>query len=237
MKGHSYSYLVPCLAAVLMIWMPSELRGAAEEPVPSITVVGTGKVSGKPDTGQINVGVVTRSDSAAKALRENNEALRAIFAKLTELGIAERDIQTVNLNLSPVYARRNKPQESPAIIGYEATNQVHVNVRTLANMGRILDALVGQGANRLNGIAFSVDDPEELLDSAREKAMVDARRKAELYAKSAGVSLGPVLSVAETTPTIPGPRSFRLARAAEAVPLAPGELEFSASITVVYRIQ
>jgi hypothetical protein len=209
---------------------------AAEELIPSITVVGSGKVSAKPDQGEINVGVVTQRPAAVDAVSENSAAVRKVMQRLAELGIAAEDVRTNNLSLNPVYARRDKAQEIPKIIGYEVTNQLHITVRDLDRMGSILDSVVREGANRLNGVSFAVGDPTSLLDEARTKAVEDARRKAELYATASGVRLGEVLAVQEVQPQFPRPESFRLAQAADTVPIAPGQLDFHLNITVIYRI-
>lgn len=232
-KRYLMPFLLGCLLAPgLVSWV-----GANDDSVPpSITVIGTSKVAAKPDQGRINVGVVTQRPVAADAMRENNTAMRKVFESLAAIGIAKEDIQTTNLNLNPVYSRRDKPRSQPKIIGYEVTNQVRVIVHDLAKIGSVLDAVVAEGANRLNGVSFAVADPTDVLDQARGKAIQDARRKAELYARTAGVKLGAVLAIQEVQPHRPRPQQFRLAQAAESAPVAPGQLNFGVNITVIYRI-
>jgi uncharacterized protein YggE len=132
---------------------------------------------------------------------------------------------------------RQEPQP-PEIVGYEVTNQLRIKVRDLTALGRLLDALVGQGANVLGGIIFSVGNPAPVLDQARVQAMADARRKAEVYAKAAGVTLGPLLSIRDGIAPVPrlGVEMPRM-MAASPVPVAPGEQEFQASITVTYALR
>lgn len=216
----------------------AQLSAAAEDHalIPSITVVGSGKVSAQPDQGEINVGVVTQRPAAVDAMSENSAAVRRVMQRLSELGVAEKDIRTNNLNLNPVYVRPGKAEEKPRIVGYEVTNQVHITVRDLGRMGSILDAVVREGANRLNGVSFAVADPTSLLDEARTKAIQDAHRKAELYAAATAVALGEVLSVQEVPPQLPRPEHFRLAQAQDSVAIAPGQMEFQVNITVIYRI-
>lgn len=204
--------------------------------IPSITVVGSGKTAAQPDQGEINVGVVTQRPAAVDAMSENSAAVRRVMQRLSELGVVQKDIRTNNLNLNPVYARPGKAEEKPRIVGYEVTNQVHITVRDLERMGTILDAVVREGANRLNGVSFAVADPTSLLDEARTKAIQDAQRKAELYAAATAVTLGEVLSVQEVPPQLPRPEYFRLAQAQDSVAISPGQMEFQVNITVIYRI-
>jgi uncharacterized protein len=224
------------LGSVLAVTPVTWVVADDESVVPSITVVGSGKVSATPDQGQINVGVVTQRQAAVDAMSENSVAVRKIFQSLADLGIPGKDIQTNNLTLTPVYARRDQPRDPPKIIGYEVSNQVRITVRELARMGNVLDSVVREGANHLNGVSFAVADADQFLDKARKQAVQDARRKAEIYAGTAGVGLGSVLAVQEVQPHLPRPQQFRLAQAAESVPIAPGQLEFAVNITVIYRI-
>jgi len=215
-----------------------ESRSDARALVPSITVVGSDRVAAKPDMAEIQVGVVTQALSAAKALKDNNQAMAALFKALSARGIADKDTQTSNFTISPQYRQNHQGVQGPEIVGYQVSNQVHIKVRQVASLGEVLDEVVTAGSNQIHGISFTVADPNPLLDEARRKAMADARRKAELYAKSAGVTLGQVLLISEQATHVPGPMMFGapMARAA-AVPIAAGEQEFSASITVTYRIK
>lgn len=231
------SYVISLLLSGLVGLVPVTWVAADDNAsTPAITVVGSGKASAQPDQGRVNVGVVTQRQTAADAMSENNTAMRKVFKRLADLGIAAKDIQTTNLTLNPVYARRDKPRSQPKIIGYEVTNQVRIIVRNLRKIGSILDAVVREGANRLNGVSFAVANPTDVLDKARAKAIQDARRKAEIYTNTAGVKLGAILAIQEVQPHLPRPQQFRLAQAAESAPIAPGQLDFSVNITVIYRI-
>jgi uncharacterized protein YggE len=205
-------------------------------PVPSISVVGSGTVSGRPDIAEVTAGVITQSATAATALAQNNATMDRVLKAVTGLGIAEKDIKTTNVNVVPQRRQGRVEAQPPDILGYEVSNQIRVKVRDLAVLGRFLDELVGQGANTLGGIRFSVAEPAPLLDQARARAVADARRKAEVYATAAGVKLGRVLSILESTAAVPRFESTRM-MAASAVPVAPGEQEFEASISVTYAIE
>jgi uncharacterized protein YggE len=203
--------------------------------VPSVTVTGSGKVFAKPDMAQVQLGVVTQAPQAGKALKENNEAMARLLSALDARGIPKQDVQTTNFSVMPQHHR--SPQgDQPEIVGYQVSNEVHVKVRKLDLLGPLLDQVVEQGANHIQGISFSVAEPGPLLDQARQKAMEDARRKARLYANASGETLGRVLLIQEETPHMPRPLTLGLARAAAAVPIAEGEQGFGASITVTYAL-
>jgi uncharacterized protein YggE len=224
------------LGALAALSMPAG-SGEKQALVPSITVVGSGTVSARPDMAQIHVGVVTEAPTAAKALEDNNGAMTKLFSTLDARGIAKKDVQTSSFSVAPQY-KRGAHGEQLEIAGYRVSNEVAVKVRKLDSLGPVLDEVVRQGANRVQGISFSVAEPTPLFDAARRKAMADARRKAELYAKEAGVDLGRVLLIQEETPHLPRPlaRGFAGAGVAAAVPIAEGEQEFGARITVTYAI-
>jgi uncharacterized protein YggE len=205
--------------------------------VPSLTVVGSGKVSARPDMVQIQLGVVTEAPSATKALKDNNDAMTKLFATLEGRGTARKDVQTSNFSVTPKYKRGPHGEQLPEIVGYQVSNAVRVKVRKLDALGQVLDEVVQQGANQVHGVTFAVAEPTPLLDEARRKAVADAHRKAELYAKEAGVKVGRVLLIQEQTPHLPGPPLVGLARAeAAGVPIAEGELDFGATVTVTYAI-
>lgn len=155
--------------------------------------------------------------------------------------IADKDILTSNFSVNPQYRYDNiNGQQRASIVGYQVSNEVTVKIRNLPSLGDILDAVITAGANNVNGISFSLAEPGNVLDQARQKAMADAKRKAELYAGAAGVKVGRVLYITESSGSIqpPGPMMM-MARAAvsEAVPISAGEQESTATITVIYAIE
>ena len=166
---------------------------SAEEPAPSITVVGSGSVSGAPDTAEVTAGVVTQAATASQAMSQNSATMEKVLKALAALSIADRDIHTTNVSIVPQRASSPPGRPAPsssmpsAVVGYEVTNQVRLRVRNLSSLGRLLDTLVSQGANALGGIGFSIADPAPLLEQARSKAIADARQKAQVYATAAGV--------------------------------------------------
>ncbi|MEZ6117378.1 MAG: SIMPL domain-containing protein [Pirellulaceae bacterium] len=210
----------------------------AEQDVRTITVSGQGSATSAPDMATINTGVTTQAATAAEALAANTKAMQAVLDELTSLGVADKDVQTSNFNVSPQYRQINRGGQRPEIVGYHVTNQVHVKVRNLPNLGGILDALVTAGSNQIHGISFGIDNPQGVLDQARNRAVADARSRAELFANAAGVKLGKVLSLNEAGTAMPRPM-YHMAEArfaAADVPIATGEQELSASVTMVFEI-
>lgn len=207
----------------------------AQVPPPSISVAGEATISAAPDLAQVDGGVTSDAKTAREASEANNKAMGIVLLALKSSGIPEKDYQTSQLSLQPQYApNRNGP--SP-VIGFRASNRVTVTVRDVAKVGSVIDTLVTNGANDIGGISFMVAQPSRLLDEARPKAIADAQRKAEIYARAAGVTLGAPLSISEESS--PGPMTFRKMSAgvAAAAPIAQGEETLRISISVSYEIK
>lgn len=209
----------------------------AQDDSRQLTVTGTGEVARAPDMAVIRVGVGAENADAATALANTSEAMKRMQARLADVGVEPRDVQTSELSLNPVYEQ--KPNSNPRIVGFQATNAVTVRVRDISITGEVLGALVGDGANRIDGVTFALQEPRAVMDEARRLAVADARRKAELLAEAAGVTLGPVRDIRE----VGGggqPRPMMMSRMASEsmdVPMAEGEVGLSASVSVVYEIE
>lgn len=229
---------MPQLARLaLALLVAAALPAAADEAPGRIVVVGSAEVAAVPDVATITAGVETRGPTAAEAMAANSEAMTAVFAALDAAGIERRDLQTRQLDLSSVQSQpRDAGDEAPRIVAYEAANMVTVRVRDIDGLGGVVDALAQAGANRFYGIAFEVSDPREDLDAAREQAVADARARAELYARAAGVTLGPVLSISDE-PQGGMPMMRADAAMAAAPPVAAGTVSLSASVRIVYAIE
>jgi len=221
------------LAAVLM--QPLMVR--AETAPPRITVTGEGRVEVPPDMATVSLGVTTEAATAAAAMAANSDELARVLERLRGAGIADRDLQTSSLSLNPNW-HHGQGADTPRIIGYVASNQLTVRVRDLASLGGVLDAVVKDGANTLNGVSFGLTDPAPLLAEARRRAVADARARAELLVEAAGVGLGPVEAITEGGASGGFPPMYRGAPIAmeAAVPMAEGELSISAAVTVVWQI-
>jgi uncharacterized protein YggE len=203
-------------------------------PPPAISVTGEATVSVPPDQAQIDGGV-TSDARTARASDANNAAMAKVLLALKGAGIDEKDYQTSRLSLQPQYAP-NRSGPSP-VVGYRASNRVTVKLRDVAKVANIIDVLVGAGANELGGINFVVSQASKLLDDAREKAVADARRKAEIYAKAAGVTLGEPLSISEEGPSAPVFRGKMMAPMAAGAPVAQGEETLSVTVSVSWAIK
>jgi uncharacterized protein YggE len=202
---------------------------------PSITVNGEASVSVAPDLAQVEGGVTSEARTAREASDANNKAMAAVLAALKGAGVAEADIQTARLSLAPQSAPA-RPGSPPTITGYRASNRVIIRVREIGRVAGTLDTLLAAGANEIGGINFMVSQESKALDEARAKAIEDARRKAEIYARAAGVRIGSPLSISEegTGGPVPMPRAQFKAGAAAVV--APGEETLKVSVTVAYEI-
>ena len=203
-----------------------------------LTVTAEGKSFREPDMAVFSAGVTTQGDSAAAALAENSRAMTQVIAALKRAGIAERDIQTSNLNLNPNY--RHAENQPPQLIGYQAVNQVNVRFRDIAKTGAILDALVAQGANQINGPTLTIDRPETALDEARTNALEKARARAELYARSLGMRVARILSVSESGGFMPPPRPMMeraMAGNDASTQIVPGEQTLTVALTVSFELQ
>ncbi len=211
-------------------------HGGHRPRVSTVTVAGAGTVSAAPDMAEITTGVVTQAPTAAQALAANSQVMERLLPALGALGVAARDIQTSNVSVSPL-RRPGREGQPPEITGYEVTNQVRVKVRDLSRLGRVLDQQVGQGANLVQGIQFGRQEPGPLRDEARKRAMADARRKAELYAAAAALKVGRVLAVQEAGAATPRPELAPRMAMSAAVPVAPGEQEIQASVTVTFTLE
>jgi uncharacterized protein YggE len=222
-------------AAVLAAGLLAAPALAQVAPVATISVSGEAQVSAPPDLAQIDGGVTTEAKTAREASDTNNAAMGRVLLALKGAGIDEKDFQTSRLSLQPQYApNRSGPN---AVVGYQASNRVTIKLRDVSKVASTIDTLVGAGANNIGGINFMVTAASKLLDDAREQAIADARRKAEIYAKAAGVTLGSPVSISEEG--APGPMPFRRMAAgmAASAPVAQGEETLQVTVSVVWAIK
>jgi uncharacterized protein YggE len=226
-------------AAVIVVAFASALVAAPAlaqtAPIATISVTGEAQLSVPPDLAQLDGGVTTEAKTAREASDANNAAMGRVLLALKGIGIDEKDFQTSRLSLQP----QNAPNRSgpSAIVGYRASNRVTIRLRDVTKVASVIDTLVAAGANELGGINFSVSAASKLLDDAREQAIADARRKAEIYAKAAGVALGSPVSISEEG--APGPMPFRKMAAgmAASAPVAQGEETLQVTVSVSWAIK
>jgi uncharacterized protein YggE len=226
-------FLTTLCAAALM-------AGAAmAQDAATITVVGDGQVNAAPDMATIMLGVNSQAETAKAAMDQTSVGVEALLATLGEAGIAPRDVQTTGLSLNPIWDQSSLNSDPPKVTGFNADNSVTVRVRAIDTLGNVLDSVLVAGANTFNGLTFGLQDPEPRLDEARQAAVADARRKAELIAEAAGVSLGSLASITEVT-GMQGPQPMFRREAlmsADAVPVAAGETTVTAQVTIVWTIE
>lgn len=242
------------LAAALAALVPltAQAQTMSSNPVVAsgntlLSVAAEGKSTRTPDLAVFTAGVTTQAKTAGAALTENAQRMTAVIASLRKAGIAERDIQTSNLSVNPVYGQPQRmpdgsiEQQDPVIIGYQATNQVSVRQRKLDSYGKVIDTLVANGANQVNGPSFQIDNADAAMDEARIEAMKKARMRADLYAKAAGLRVVRVLTISENAGWSPPQPQVMFARAEMASapkssPVAAGELEMTVTINVSYEL-
>ena len=204
-------------------------------PPAAISVTGEATVSVPPDLAEIDGGVTSEAKTAREASEANNAAMGKVLQAMKGAGIEEKDIQTARLSLQPQSApNRSGPS---AIAGYRASNRVTIRVRDVTKVASVIDTLVGAGANEIGGINFVVSQASKLLDEARERAVADARRKAEIYAKAAGVTLGAPLSISEEGNSAPVPYRRMAAGMAASAPVAQGEETLAVTVSVSWAIK
>ena len=219
------------LAAGLLLAAPVR----ADSLPPAISVSGEATVSVPPDLAEVDAGVTSDAKTAREASETNNAAMGKLLVALKTAGIDAKDIQTSRLSLQP----QNAPNRTgpSAIVGYRASNRVTVRLRDVTKVANTIDMLVAAGANDIGGINFMVSQASKLLDDARTQAVADARRKAEIYAKAAGVTLGAPLSIAEEGAPAPVFRSKMALAPMAATPVAQGEQTLSVTVSVSWAIK
>jgi uncharacterized protein YggE len=222
------------LVAAMLLATPAL---AQTVPPPAVSVTGEANVSVAPDQAQIDGGVTSDAKTAREASEANNAAMGKVLLALKGAGIEEKDYQTSRLSLQPQFATPSKASERAGIVSFRASNRVTVKIRDVTKVASVIDVLVGAGANDIGGIHFTVTQASKVLDEAREKAIADARRKAEIYAKAAGVTLGEPISISEEGAPVPVFRGKVAAPMAAAAPVAPGEETLSVTVIVSWAIK
>ncbi len=243
-------------------------QGASSPQLHTVTVVGRGEVHAKPDVARANLGVEVTAPTVEEATKLSSARMSALLDALRKVGIADKDIRTSNfsINFERVEPGMGIPQPEPTMapalpkqaggarpaplpvplpppprahVGlYRVSNTVDVTLHDMSKIGPVLDTAVAAGANNVWGINFGIDKTDAVEAQAREKAVADARSRAQTLAKLQGLSLGPVVSVSEVVgarsgPEMGMPMSFKSSMA-DGIPVSAGELSFSTQIEVVY---
>jgi uncharacterized protein YggE len=245
--------LVVCIGlAGVWLWSQAAAPAAAQtsqqaanySSAQTITVVGQGSVRIKPDIAQISIGVETSAETVSQAVQDNKTQMESIMTALTDAGIADKDIQTMNYSIQfDRYPQPMPVQEgtegSSATPLYRVSNMVNVTVRKLDSVSTVLDSVVEAGANNIWGVSFSLEDQSAAQADARAKAVADAKSRAQALADLSEVTLGPVMSVSEVINggSMPVPVAVAKEAALGAGTISPGELEISYQVQVSYFIE
>ncbi|MEM8950179.1 MAG: SIMPL domain-containing protein [Pseudomonadota bacterium] len=223
------------LALAFLIGLTAWSVHADDDQPGRITVTGRGEAQAEPDIATMSIGVQTDAKAPGEALSENARRMIAVMQRLKDAGIEDRDLRTSQLAIWPIRADSRQPG---SFDGYRVTNQLTVTIRDIDRVGPILDQTVTDGANSFSGPSFGIDEPEPLLQAARDAAVKDAIAKAERYAAAAGVELGDVMSIDEAGGG--GPvfaRQMRAEAMDAGTPVAPGQTSMSASVTMTFAIR
>lgn len=225
--------------AFLAAMVVATAAGMAHAEERRITVDATGTVQVAPDMATITLGVTNQDTEASVAMKATSDAVSQVLSRLADMGIEDRDVQTRDLSLSPVWTNRNQQNgEPPEITGFVASNRVFVRVRDLSQLGQIMDAVIQDGANDFGGLSFGLQDTKPIEVQARAKAVGEATAKAEQLAQAANVGLGPVQSISERTGGVRPMAEMRAFSAADSggVPVAGGEITVSVSVSMEFEI-
>ena len=233
--------------AIAAALLAAPAAATAQAVVPGYGIAGTrldisatGEVTRIPDLAIISAGVQTLRPTATAAIEENAARMERVRAALKRAGIEDKDIQTSSISLNPeyVYAERQPPR----LTGYSASNQVSVRFRDIRKTGEILDALVAEGANQINGPSLTIDKPEQALDEARLRAVANGRARADLYARALGMRVVRLLSVSESggyaaPPPMPMYARAEAMSADAATKIDPGEQKVQISVAMSFELQ
>ena len=225
--------LVLCLGLVSVSY-------AAEAERPVISVDGSGHATAAPDMAEVSLGVVSNSSDAAKAQAENASKMQAIRQALLSVGIDAKDIQTEQYSINPVFS-----DDRRKITGYQVHNSLNVKVKDIAKVGKVVDGGLAAGANNINSLHFSKQNPEGMRQQALGNAIMDARTKANVIANCLGVKIVGVQKVTENVGSMYRPDAMLMKAEARfvnqdqlgATPIEAGELEIGADVHIDFLIQ
>ena len=234
-------FILPAAALLTLMPVMASAQSVATAPIAGtrLEISARGEVKRVPDIATISAGVVTQAADARAAMAENATRMQRVVAALRRAGVAERDLSTSQISLSPQY--KYQDNQPPVITGYQASNSVSVRFRDIATSGAILDTLVAQGANQINGPALSIDRPEAALDEARLSAMATARARAALYALAAGLTVRRIVAISESAdePVRPYPvmmRAMAMDSAQAKSEVLPGEQSIGVTVAVTFEL-
>ena len=205
--------------------------GAQNASAPQIVTTGVGEASAAPDRASIYIGVQSRATTAQAASADNARRVRAVIDTLKALGIPQGQLQTANYGVQPEMSYGQS--QAPRAVGYSVTNSVVVRLNRVEDVGRVIDAALGKGANEVSSLQFTSSKADSLRTVALTGAVADAKSQAESMARAAGGTLGALLELnTSSIPIRPVPvmASFAM-RAGPPTPIAPGDQTVTATVT------
>ena len=208
----------------------------------TLSLAVTERIEAEPDLAVVSGGVTTTAPTATAALRQNSDAMAKVVAAVRRAGIAEADVQTTGINLSAQFDYSNRDDgRPPRFTGYQASNRVEMRIRDIARLGAILDSLVAAGATDINGPTFALENSDELEAQARLRTIATAQARADAYARAAGFRSARLSAISETgsvpAPPMPFGESGIVTTGARAVPVSPGRVRQSVTVTFAYRLE
>jgi uncharacterized protein YggE len=224
---------VAVMLAATSVPLAAQMPGMAG---PQIVTTGSGEAQVAPDRATIMIGVQSRASTAAAAGADNARKQKAILDTLKALGLASDQLSTANYNVNPEMQYPTPTNPTTRVIGYTVSNNVRVDVRRLEDVGKLIDAALGKGANEISSLQFYSSKADSVRRVALATAVADARADAEALARAAGGSLGPIIEIT-TGSTAPRPIMFdarmeMAAKAAVPTPIEPGQQTITANVTV-----
>ena len=232
---------VALLALVLSACGPATITQQAQPIVRTLSVTGSGQANLVPDIAYIYLGVHTEKPTASEAMAENNTQTQAMIDALTKFGIDKKDIRTTNFSIYPQDKYDPQTNQPTGQKIYAVDNTVYVTVRDLKKLGDLLDTVVAAGANTINSIQFDVADKEAAIKSARADAVKDAATQAKELADSAGVTLSDIQTIGfsdnQPVPLFEGKGGGAAVAQAASVPIQPGQLTLTVTVSVTYAIK
>ncbi len=222
-----------CLPCLSLAEAPAVADGA------TITVTGSASVTLKADYARVSVGVSTTAKTVDEATQQNNTTIHAVIDALKNAGIAEEDIVTNSYSVHAQYDYSSFSGEQK-LTGYNVTNQLTVIIRDMEHIGATLDKATGAGANNIYNIEFLSTKADEAQDEATVYAVQDAMRRASLLANAAGLTLGGIVSISDSsTGWVASARTYSSKLMADAVSnsILPDDASVSASVTMVFELK
>ncbi len=226
-------------------WNRIEARkyiGSEVEDKGNISVTASEEIYVKPDLAQTNFSVVTEERTVEDAMNLNSELMNKVIEAVKEKGVEEKDLKTIRFNISPQYEYpNNRWGGERVLVGYEVTQTLQVKIRDMDSIGEVIDAATGEGANRMGGLSFTIDDKEAIEKEARSQAIEKAKERAQTLSSQLGVRLGRLLNFSENQGQ--SPRFYYEAKdigmgGAEEVPnVQTGENKVEVSVTLTYEIK